>query len=175
VVVKAENNAGRLTSIDVGDGAQRDLIVSTEETVNRPFPSPDGRLLAFRRIAPAGEAIMLAPLTAQLPAARDSWVEMVAPETDARPAGWSPDGSLVYFLSARDGERCLYAQRVDRSKVSLAGAPFVVRHFHSATNLFQSTVAIPVLSTGPATAIGGGGFFYDLSRVSANIWLIEDR
>jgi len=95
VVVKAENNAGRLTWIGVSSDSTRDLIVSPDQTVNRPFPSPDGRLLAFRRSVSGGEgdAIMVAPLTLEQPAPQRTWIEIVAPETDTRPSGWSPDRS----------------------------------------------------------------------------------
>ena len=173
VVVKAGNNAGRLTWIGVGDGSTRDLIVSDDQTVNRPFPSPDGRLLTFRRTA-SGEqhAIMIAPLTTDQPAPPRAWIEIVSPEADARPCGWSPDGGLVYFVSGRDGMRCLYAQRVNRSSGAPVDQPFLVRHFHGARNVLGAGFA-NVLSTGPANALAGGVFIYDLSAFSANIWTMS--
>jgi Tol biopolymer transport system component len=161
VVVKSENNAGRLTWIRLSDGSMRDLIVSADRSVNRPFPSPDGQLLAFRS---GGNAIMVAPLAAEHPVPPRAWIELVAPEADARPCGWSPDGTLVYFVSGRDGTRCLYAQPVDRTSGTPIGEPFVVRHFHGGMS------GLTTLSTGPANAIAGGVFFYDLSAWSANIW-----
>jgi Tol biopolymer transport system component len=173
IVVKDENNAGRLTGIRLSDGQQQDLIVSSNQTVNRPFPSPDGRLLAFRRMNVEGGAIMLAPLTREQPVPSGAWIELVAPETDARPAGWSPDGALLFFVSGRDGVRCLYAQRVDRTSGARMGEPFVVRHFHGPRNVYR--VGLNVLSTGPANAIAGGFFFYDISDLSANIWTMRRR
>jgi Tol biopolymer transport system component len=58
VVVKRENNAGRLTWIAISNGESRDLIVSPDQAVDRPFPSPNGRLLAFRTSGSSGNAIM---------------------------------------------------------------------------------------------------------------------
>ena len=87
VVVKGENNAGRLTWIRLSDGSMRDLIVSADQTVNRPFPSPDGRLLAFRRGVSGGDAIMVAPLgtAATCPAAG---VDRARSTGDGCPAVW---------------------------------------------------------------------------------------
>jgi hypothetical protein len=53
------------------------------------------------------------------------------------------------------------------------GEPFVVRHFHGSSSGFAS--GLSVLSTGPANAIAGGVFFYDLSTWSANIWTMSVR
>jgi Tol biopolymer transport system component len=172
VVVKGENNAGRLTLIRLSDGVMRDLIVSPDRTVNRPFPSPDGRLLVFRR-GSEGDEIMVAPLGTGQPVPPRDWIQLVAPERDARPCGWSPDGSLVYFVSGRDGIRCLYAQRVNRTTGAPVGEPFVVRHFHGGRSGFIS--GFNVLSTGPANAIAGGVFFYDMSAWSANIWTMSAK
>jgi hypothetical protein len=120
-----------------------------------------------------GGAIMLAPLTREQPVPSGAWIELVAPETDARPAGWSPDGALLFFVSGRDGVRCFYAQRVDRTSGARMGEPFVVRHFHGPRNVYR--VGLNVLSTGPANAIAGGFFFYDISDLSANIWTMRRR
>ncbi len=172
MVVKAGNNAGRLTWIDVARGDTRDVIISPDHTVNRPFPSPDGRLLAFRQRVADGDAIMIAPVPTNGSAPRDTWIELVTPERDARPVGWSPDGTLLYFVSERDGTRCLYAQRIDRSRGAAAGRPMSVQHFHGSRNVFRGSLG-SVLSTGPGNAISLGFFFYDLSSLSANVWTLR--
>jgi eukaryotic-like serine/threonine-protein kinase len=174
VVVKDENNAGRLTWIELNGNLARDVIVSSDQTVNRPFPSPDGRLLAFRRTGPEGDAILIAPLSTDQPAPPRAWIRLVAPEEDARPSGWSPEGTMVYFVSGRDGARCLYAQRVDRSSGAPVGEPLAIRHFHSGgRQVFRS--GLNVLSTGPANAVAGGSFIYDISELTSNIWLMPPR
>jgi hypothetical protein len=94
----------------------------------------------------------------------------VPPEADARPCGWSPDGSLLYFLSARDGTRCLYAQRVDPATGVPNGTCEAVQHFPGARNMWAGQFG--VLSTGPADAMRGGSFLYDLADASSNIWMM---
>jgi eukaryotic-like serine/threonine-protein kinase len=173
VVVVQQDTAGRLQWVELEDGATRDIIVSPDGRVNRPFPSPDGRWLVFRREAEGQSTIMIAPLGNELPLPSTAWIELAAPEEDTRPAGWSPDASLVYLVSARDGTRCLYAQRVDQATGKPIGEPFVVRHFHSGQVSFMT--GLNVLSTGPTNAVAGGFFFYDISDWSANIWTLSSR
>lgn len=173
VVVRGENNAGRLTMIQLSDGSMQDLIVSSDRDVNRPFSSPNGRLLAFRRGASGADAIMIAPLGTEPPVPRDRWIEIVKPEADARPSGWSPDGSLLYFVSSRDGTRCLYAQRLNPTNGVPVAEPFVVEHFHGSRIGFSS--GFNVLSTGPTNAVAGNLFLYDLSAWSANIWTLATQ
>ena len=37
---------------------------------------------------------------------------------------WSPDGNLLYFLSERDGFRCIWGQKLDPASKRPLGAPF---------------------------------------------------
>jgi hypothetical protein len=170
VVVPRGEGARRLTLVELA-GPARDLVVSTEHPVDRPFPSPDGSLLAFRRSVAAAQSIVIARIGASEAVPEDAWTEIVAPELDARPAGWSPDGNLLYFLSSRDGARCLYAQRVDRASGAAIGEPSVVQHFHGGRVGFMS--GSNVLSTGPANAVTRDSFIYDISAWSANVWLLS--
>jgi Tol biopolymer transport system component len=173
VVVRGEVNARRLTRVELTGESARDLIVSTEHSVDRPFPSPEGSLLAFRRHIDGPQSIVIARLGATEPVPESAWTEVVAPELDTRPAGWSPDGSLLYFLSSRDGTRCLYAQRIDRASGAAIGEPSVVRHFHGGRVGFMA--GTNVLSTGPANAITRDSFIYDISAWSANVWLLSRK
>jgi hypothetical protein len=114
---------------------------------------------------------MVAPLTTEQPVSRQDWIQIAPPETDARPGGWAPDGTLLYLVSARDGARCLWAQRINRASGMPVGEPFVVQHFHGGRNVYRA--GFNVLSTGPSNAITPGSFFYDLSELSANIWILS--
>jgi eukaryotic-like serine/threonine-protein kinase len=171
VVVRQENNAGRLSIVALDGSMSRDVIVSPGQSVNRPFPSPDGRLLAFRRTNGTSESILIAPLERNAPSPPETWISIVASEADARPCGWSPDGGLLYFLSSRDGVRCLYVQRVNRATGAPDGRPFALRHFHGGRPV--TDVGASVLSTGPGNAIAGGYLWYDLSDLTANVWTMR--
>jgi WD40 repeat protein len=153
--------------VDMAGGAPWDVITSARRPVNRPFLSPDSRLLAFRAAMP--EAVMVAALSpSHATVVEHDWVQLVPPESDVRPCGWSPDGTLLYFVSSRDGTRCLYAQRIERSTGRPQGAPFAVRHFHGTRNVWAGNSG--VLSTGPGDAIRGGFFLYDIGTYASNVW-----
>jgi hypothetical protein len=49
--------------------------------------------------------------------------------------------------------------------------PFIVQHFHGGRIVYPA--GFNVLSTGPSNAITPGSFFYDLSELSANIWIMS--
>jgi WD40-like Beta Propeller Repeat len=44
---------------------------------------------------------------------------------------FSPDGSTVYFTSARDAYLCIWAQRLDPATNHPLGPPFAYEHFHN--------------------------------------------
>jgi hypothetical protein len=106
------------------------------------------------------------------PAEKD-WIPLVSDETDVRPGGWSPDGTLLYFVSSRDGTRCLYVLRIDRNTGKPLGDPIAVHHFHGTRNVWAGQSG--VLSTGPANAVRGGFFLYDIGQYSSNIWTMSAR
>jgi Tol biopolymer transport system component len=77
--------------------------------------SSDGRWVAFNtrrdKLAPA--RVVVARVSDHSVAADKDWMT-VAVDGDA-PA-WSPDASLLYFWSNRDGSPCLWAQPLDRER-----------------------------------------------------------
>ena len=79
---------------------------------------------------------------------------------------------MLYFVSSRDGTRCLYAQRLD-STGRPVGDAFAVQHFHGIRN--ASVGQQGVLSTGPADAMRGGFFLHDFSTATSNIWMMSRR
>ena len=158
-----------LTLIDVATGNTRDVVVA--RSVNRPFPHPGGHLIAFRQSRAADSLLYVAPMNQPGTVPATEWIPIGAGENDIRPCGWSPDGRLLYFVSSRDGTRCLYAIRIDPATGRPQGDAFAVRHFHGTRNAWAGTTG--VLSTGPGNAIRGGQFLYDIATFSANVWLMS--
>jgi Tol biopolymer transport system component len=173
VVMLDGNSKGHLTLVNVENGSTRDLTEPGAATLNRPFLSRGSRLLAFREFRNDASAVHISRVPAQGTIKKTDWIEVVPPERDVRACGWSPDGAMLYFLSSRDGSRCLYAQRVDPQTGTPQGDPFVVRHFSGARNMWAGQFG--VLSTGPGDAMRGGSFLYDLAEASANIWMLSAR
>ena len=168
IVVRASKS---FAMVDVATGMMRDLMVSTQE-LSRPFLSPDGRMLTFRVSRNSRDAVMVAPVDPSGSVSEANWKPVVREEEDARPCGWSPNSRILYFVSARDGTRCLYAQRLNQKTGEPEGESIAVRHFHGTRNIWANSAG--VLSTGPANAIRGGFFFYDVATFTGNIWTMSN-
>jgi hypothetical protein len=91
---------------------------------------------------------------------RDGWQQIDEPTITGRPAGWSPDSSVLYLLLDTDGFRCLWGQRVDRAG-RLVGKPFAVRHLHEQNPAFGTTLG---------NAISPEGFLFEGTLLTGNLW-----
>ncbi len=93
--------------------------------------SPDGRAIAFAARGDLGSSrLYLAPFRDARPSSPAELVALTDGHSwDAAPQ-WSADGKLVYFVSTRDGYRCIWAQRLDAANRP-AGPAFAVTHLHS--------------------------------------------
>src|SRR5215813_5838248 len=127
-------------------GARSHLAVSLIELANRHKTvlvedsrydlhqgrfSPDGRAIAFVARGDLGSSrIYLSPFHAGRPVSPYELVALTDGRSwDAAPQ-WSTDGKLIYFVSTRDGHRCVWAQRLDASNHP-SGEAFGVAHLHS--------------------------------------------
>ena len=161
---------GRLSLVNRSSSMTKDLVrVEDGAVLNRPFLSPDQRVIAFR-VQGGLSRVNVALIDPGGPVPRERWNPLGAEEADVRPSGWSRDGRLLYLVSSRDGTRCLYAVRIDRETGRPQGDAYVVRHFHGSRNAWAGTTG--VLSTGAASAMRGGRFLYDLATFSADVWLM---
>ena len=89
-----------------------------------------------------------------------------------REAVWGPGDNILYFLSEREGFRCIWAQALDPATKQPRGAPFAVAHFHRVNRSLGSmpgTVAAIGLSVLP------GQLVFGLGDVSGNIWIERDE
>ena len=82
---------------------------------------------------------------------------------------WSPDGNLLYFLSERDGFRCIWAQRLAPVTKQPQGEAFPVRHFHTARQSLK-TIDRPDLIGLSATR---DRLVFSMSELTGNIWMEE--
>ena len=73
-------------------------------------------------------------------------------------------GNLLYFYSKRDGFMCIWAQRLDPASKRPSGAPFAVRHFHSAR------LAIPPVGS-LGLAVAENKIVFTQRETAGNIWM----
>jgi serine/threonine protein kinase len=133
--------------------------------------SPDGKWMAFHmRTRQSSAQIFLARIDGALPVAREHWIPVTDGRNDELEPAWSPNGELLYYLSDRDGFRCIWARRVDRSTGLPAGDAFGVAHFHRARRSLKrmtSTTGLTGLSVAP------GRMVFSFGELTGNIWLLE--
>jgi hypothetical protein len=136
--------------------------------LSNPRFSPDGHWILFHAIVgPVRRQIFAAPVAAGAAAGESQWIPITDGQGLDRNAVFSPDASLVYFLSERDGFRCIWAQRLDRH-FRPRGAAFAVVHLH------QSKRSLGTGSTGAiGLASAPGKLVFSAAEFTGNIWILQ--
>jgi eukaryotic-like serine/threonine-protein kinase len=111
--------------------ARKQILKHAKYGLSRGRFSPDDRWISFHSITPGARRIFIAPFHGARLIPENEWIPITSGEAMDRYACWSPDGHLLYFLSARDGFRCVWAQRLDPATKHPSGPAFPVRHFHT--------------------------------------------
>jgi TolB protein len=145
------------------DGTNEIAVTQTDRVEDWPSWSPDGTRLLFTRESTQGSrtigeiVIRTVSPAAQLEPPESDTVVFRQESSSAAPPilvpTWSPDGSLVAFISDQDGARQLYVIRVDGSglkKLTTAGA-----------------------TSRPAWSPDSATIAYQENRVDGCVWLVE--
>jgi len=153
--------------LKVGSSPDHGWLRSAGYGLYGPRLSSDGGWIAFNgrtdRLAPA--RVLVARVQASIVAPEQEWI-VVSQDGDA--PSWSPDASLLYFWSDRDGSPCLWAQRLDPGTKRPTGVPLGIQHFHSRglswRNLYLGA---------PDIAVAGDKIVFNLGEHTGNIWMAD--
>ena len=85
-----------------------------------------------------------------------------------RQSYWSPDGNLLYFLSDRDGFRCIWAQPLDAGSKRPDGEAKSVLHFHGRR---RSLRGVGNRVSAIKLSVAGGRLVFALGELTGNIWM----
>lgn len=130
--------------------------------------SPDDRWIAFT--SPTGtftRRTFVMPFRGASLVPEAEWTLAVDGRRLERQPSWSSDGALLYFHSERDGNRCLWAQRLDSRTRRPRGEPFPVQHFHRPRGSMITAIGDPgVISP----SVARGLVVFSLGEATGNIW-----
>jgi hypothetical protein len=134
--------------------------------------SPDGEWVAFDDIdnRSATARIWIVHTDGGAPAPQSSWIAITDGGSVEREPVWNPAGNLLYYLSERDGFRCIWARRLDAAKHA-SGEPFAIRHFHEARWSLSS------IQSGFQIGLSADRdrILFALGELTGNIWMRETR
>jgi hypothetical protein len=165
-VVFPQANIGLL---DFAAGFRGDVVRYPKHDLWQDEFSPDGRWVAFMASAgrPAWFVVPRFAVRDRNPCLGRRRMAQCIRRHDIDEAGRS-DGNLLYFISERDGFRCLWAQRLDVRAKRPSGAPVAVQHFHS-SRLSLMDVDYSALEI----SITRHRVVFSAGEVTGNIWAAE--
>ena len=165
----------RIGGLDVKNNKKRSVISSS----NRSFLyqarfSPDAKWIAFgQQINFSNSRIFIAlfkGMNSGVAPSESQWIPITDNNGWCDKPRWSPDGRLLYFISHRDGYRCLWAQRLSPQTKRPIGEPFSVAHFHS-TRLSMMSLGTALLEVDVAQ----DKLVFNLGELTGNIWLADTK
>ena len=82
---------------------------------------------------------------------------------------WSLDGNVLYFVSERDGFRCIYAQRLTPDTKEPMDHPMDVYHFHVARRSMMNFVNAEMARL----SVARNRIVFTLGERTGNLWMTE--
>jgi hypothetical protein len=99
----------------------------------------------------------------------ESWISVTDGSALDREPRWSPDGNRIYFLSDRDGFRCIWARNLDAKTKQPLKSIYPAVHLHDS---HLSLLHIP--NTGNVSICPvGDKLIFAMGELSGNIWMTD--
>ena len=147
------------------------MATHPQRSLTNPRFSPDSRWIAFHAsLGPVNRQVFVAPVRSDsMPAPEADWIPITDGRAMDRMAAWSPDGNVLYWISERDGWRCIAYRRLNPETKKPVGEMSYVQHFHiprrSMTNLSNPGFLRP--------SIARDKIIFSLAERTGNIWMTE--
>jgi Tol biopolymer transport system component len=160
--------------LDLSLGMTRELIRHPRLALYPESFSPDGQWIAFQARPvdnDSARTIYVTPFHDGNVGGQESWIAVTDGSQMDREVKWSPDGMLLYFLSERDGFRCIWGQRLDRKSKHPVGGPFPVYHFHHSQQSLTSLGSPGKVGL----SVTNGGLLFSMAETTGNIWMARRK
>jgi eukaryotic-like serine/threonine-protein kinase len=160
--------------LDLSTGKTQELIRHPKLALYPESFSPDGGWIAFQARPVDNDSSRTIYVTAYHDGnvgGPDTWIQVTDGNHMDREVKWAPDGGMLYFLSERDGFRCIWAERLDHKTKHPVGAPFPVYHFHHSQQSLTSLGSPGKVGL----SVTSDGLLFSLAETTGNIWMARAR
>ncbi|HYM11181.1 MAG TPA: hypothetical protein VEU62_10630, partial [Bryobacterales bacterium] len=154
----------RISVLDLASRQRVALLDHRSYLLWNPRFSPDDHWVSFSATTVGRGRIFVAPFRDTGLVPEREWIAIAQGPRDDKPR-WSPDGNILYFVSERDGFRCIWAQRLDVRKHP-AGPAIPVFHAHEARRSLAN-VGFGDLSV----SVARDKIVFNMSERTGNLWM----
>ncbi|MGH9629471.1 MAG: hypothetical protein ACRD7E_14210 [Bryobacteraceae bacterium] len=157
-----------ISSVSADSGERSKLTGHASYNLADPRFSPDGKWVAFHaNLGLVRRQVFIFP--ARPGATESDWIPITDGMALDQEVAWSPNGNVLYWLSNRDGFRCLVARRLDPATKRPVGELFYVLHLHS---IRHSMLAFQNPNIG-RPAVARDKIVFSLAERTGNVWMMK--
>ncbi len=160
----------RVSLLDLASGKKTGLVEYEPVRLWSPYFSPDDRWIALIvRDVPDRSQLRLVPVGGGgTPLPQENWIAVTDAASWNDKPHWSPDGRILYFISDRDGFRCIWVQRLDPATKRPQGDARPVYHSHSLRRSLMN------MRDGPLDiSVASDKVVFPMGERTGNIWMAE--
>lgn len=167
LLYSSSNLQREIYALNIDSGEKRLVLSAAMPMLSRPRFSPDNQWIAFLQRSEASWRIYVAPYDGKVKR-EGQWIAITDGRFVELTPEWSPSGALLYFYSERDGNLCIWAQRLDSQSKRPIGTPFAVKHFHEARRSLKN---VPVIELGMSLTLDR--IILNQGEAKGNIWMAD--
>jgi len=168
-----ESGGGQYSVVIIDLATKRRIERSSRlhQMINATRLSPDGHWASLHmRNTPITRRIFVARFQDGTIADEDTWIPITDGSAMDRETSWSPSGNVLYFLSERDGHRCIWAQRLDPQSKRPVGSAFPVLHLHGSR---ESIAEVGPNVGAVGLSVAADKLAFAMGTLSGNLWMRE--
>src|SRR5215472_19195036 len=126
-----EHSPDRILVLELASGRSTALVQHATYALHSVSFAPQDRWICFNAVTPGRSRIFVVRVQSVGLVPEPEWIAITNGGWDDQPQ-WPPDGKLLYFISERDGFRCIWAHRLDPVTKRPLGSAFPIFHAHEA-------------------------------------------